>query len=338
MKPGQRKALVVTDQHVEHPHGEAVRQSLADGDWQSELFVMEPGELSKSLPVVSDMYDKLVEMKAGRQTVVFAVGGGVVGDTAGFVAATYARGIPFVQIPTTLLAHVDSSVGGKVGINHPKGKNLIGSFHQPLGVVIDTSTLNTLPERDYKAGLAEVIKYGVILDEEFFAYLEQNIEGLNHRAAEVMQTIITRSCRLKADVVEQDEFEHTGLRAVLNYGHTFAHAFEALCQYGELLHGEAVAIGMLHASRLAERLNMIDASVTQRQHALLEAVGLPTSLPEGLSFSVSEMLGRMRLDKKAVAGKLRFVLPTQIGEVKVVANINEDDVRALLTESGHPAN
>jgi 3-dehydroquinate synthase len=204
-----------------------------------------------------------------------------------------------------------------------------------MGVVIDTATLNTLPERDYKAGLAEVIKYGVILDDEFFEYLEQNIEGLNTRAADVMQTIITRSCRLKADVVEQDEFEHTGLRAVLNYGHTFAHAFEALSQYGELLHGEAVAIGMLYASRLAERLKMIDGSVTGRQLALLEAVGLPTSLPEGLLFSVEDILSRMRLDKKSVGGKLRFVLPTQIGEVKVMANINEDDVRAVLTDCGH---
>jgi 3-dehydroquinate synthase len=335
MKPGQRKALVVTDQNVEHLHGETVRQSLAEGGWESQLFVMEPGELSKSLPVISDVYDKLVEMKAGRQTVVFAVGGGVVGDAAGFVAATYARGIPFVQIPTTLLAHVDSSVGGKVGINHPQAKNLIGSFHQPMGVVIDTATLNTLPVRDYKAGLAEVIKYGVILDDEFFEYLEQNIEGLNNRAADVMQSIITRCCRLKADVVEQDEFEHTGLRAVLNYGHTFAHAFEALCRYGELLHGEAVAIGMLHASRLAERLKLIDGSVTHRQLALLEAVGLPTSLPEGLSFSADEMLGRMRLDKKSVGGNLRFVLPTQIGEVKVFADINEDDVRAVLKDCRH---
>ena len=335
MRPGQRKALIVTDQNVQNPHGEVVRNSLADGGWQCEMFVMEPGELSKSLPVVSDLYDTLVEMKAGRQTVVFAVGGGVVGDTAGFAAATYARGIPFVQIPTTLLAHVDSSVGGKVGINHPKGKNLIGAFHQPLGVVIDTATLITLPERDYKAGLAEVIKYGVILDDEFFEYLEQNAEGLNERTPEVMQHIITRSCRLKADVVEQDEFEHTGLRAVLNYGHTFAHAFEALCQYGELLHGEAVAIGMLYASRLAERLNMIDESVTERQLALVRAVGLPFSLPEQLNFSAEEMLARMRLDKKAVGGRLRFVLPTKIGEVKVVSNVGEDEVRAVLSDFGH---
>ncbi len=335
MQPGRRKALVVTDQNVAKPHGEAVYQSLAAGGWECELFVMEPGELSKSLPVVSDIYDRLVEMQAGRQTVVFAVGGGVVGDTAGFVAATYARGIPFVQIPTTLLAHVDSSVGGKVGINHPKGKNLIGAFHQPLGVVIDTATLKTLPERDYTAGLAEVIKYGVILDEDFFAELEQNAIGIKNRSAEILQSLIARSCRLKADVVEQDEFEHTGMRAVLNYGHTFGHAFENLCHYGELLHGEAVAIGMIYASRLAERVKLIDESVTHRQRALLEAVGLPTSLPEGLSFSVDEILSRMRLDKKAVSGKLRFVLPTRIGEVKVYPNIPEEDVRGLLQDFGH---
>jgi len=335
MQPGLRKALVVTDQNVERPHGEAVRKSLAEGGWQCDLYVMEPGELSKSLSVVSDLYDRLVQMKAGRQTVIFAVGGGVVGDTAGFVAATYARGIPFVQIPTTLLAHVDSSVGGKVGINHPQGKNLIGAFHQPLGVVIDTATLASLPERDYKAGLAEVIKYGVILDDEFFAELERKIEGLNNREPAVMQAVIARSCRLKADVVEQDEFEQTGLRAVLNYGHTFAHAFEALCRYGELLHGEAVAIGMIYASKLAERLKMIDENVTRRQRDLLEAVGLPTNLPAGLNFSADDLIGRMRLDKKNVSGQLRFVLPTRIGEVKVVKDVNEDDVRRVFNEFGH---
>jgi 3-dehydroquinate synthase len=331
MKAGQRSALVVTDQNAKDPHGEAVRKSLAEGGWRCEMFVMQPGEISKSLPVVSSIYDKLVEMRAGRQTVVFAVGGGVVGDAAGFASATYARGIPFVQIPTTLLSHVDSSVGGKVGINHPQAKNLIGAFHQPLGVVIDTATLNTLPERDYKSGLAEVMKYGVILDDEFFKYLEQNIAGLNSRAPDVMQTIIARSCRLKADVVEQDEFEHTGLRAILNYGHTFAHAFEALCHYGELLHGEAVAIGMIYASRLAERIGMADSSVTQRQLDLMEAVNLPTRLPEGMSFPADALLDRMRLDKKAIGGKLRFVLPTKIGEVKVVSNISEDDVRAVIS-------
>ena len=175
----------------------------------------------------------------------------------------------------------------------------------------------------------------MILDEEFFAELEQNIEGIHNRSPEIMQSLIARCCRLKADVVEQDEFEHTGLRAVLNYGHTFGHAFENLCHYGELLHGEAVAIGMIYASRLAERVKLIEEAVTRRQQALLEAVGLPTALPEGLSFSVEEILSRMRLDKKAVSGKLRFVLPTRIGEVKVYPNIPEADVRAVLKEAGH---
>eukprot|EP00913_Durusdinium_trenchii_P008836 g8302.t1 len=200
-----------------------------------------------------------------RQSILIAVGGGVVGDAGGFVAATYARGIPFVQVPTTLLAQVDSSVGGKVGINHPQGKNLIGAFYQPLGVVIDTATLATLPDRDYRSGLAEVIKYGVILDEPLFEFLEANVAGLNSRDRDVMRHVVSRCCRLKADVVEGDEQERTGLRAVLNYGHTFAHAYEALAGYGELLHGEAVAIGMIDASRLAERLGRIPAELTSRQ-------------------------------------------------------------------------
>ena len=239
-----------------------------------------------------------------------AVGGGVVGDAAGFVAATYARGIPFIQVPTSLLAHVDSSVGGKVGINHPRGKNLIGAFYQPLGVFIDTATLQTLPLRDYRSGLAEVIKYGMILDEEFFRFFEDHIDDLKNRNPEVMQQVIARCCRLKADVVEQDEQERSGLRAVLNYGHTFAHAFEALCGYGELLHGEAVSIGMVYAARLAERRGLIDATVTERQNTLLEAVGLPVRLPESAHLKTAEILDRMKLDKKTVGGELRFILPT----------------------------
>jgi 3-dehydroquinate synthase len=258
-----------------------------------------------------------------------------VGDTAGFAAATYARGIPFVQVPTTLLAQVDSSVGGKVGVNHSRGKNLIGAFHQPLGVFIDTLTLTTLPERDYRSGLAEVIKYGVSLDGEFFAYLEANVDGLNGRAPDVLRHVIARSCQLKAGVVEQDELEITGLRALLNYGHTFAHAYEALWGYGTLLHGEAVAIGMVHASRLAERLGRIDAAVTQRQARLLHAVRLPTDIPTG-PFDVDDVLDRMRLDKKSIDGKLRFVLPTSIGHVELVDSVSEPAVRSLLAEFSTP--
>ncbi len=324
-----RKAAIVTDMNVQ-PHAEAVQHSLAIDGWHTELIVIEAGEQSKSLSVMAVMYDRLVAMQADRKTLVVAVGGGVVGDAAGFLAATYARGVPFVQVPTSLLADVDSSVGGKTGINHPQAKNLIGAFHQPLGVFIDTDALGTLPDREYRSGLAEVIKYGVILDAEFFAYLEDNIAGLNDRDPDVLRHAIARSCRLKADVVEQDEYERIGLRAVLNYGHTFAHAYEALAGYGELLHGEAVAIGMVDASRLAERRGLIDASITERQGHLLNDVGLPTSRPAQANWPTDDILNRMRLDKKTLGGKLRFILPTKLGHVELFDDVPEDDVRAVL--------
>jgi 3-dehydroquinate synthase len=221
-------------------------------------------------------------------------------------------------------------VGGKVGVNLPQAKNLVGAFYQPLGVFIDTATLKTLPKREYVSGLAEVIKYGVILDAGFFEYLEEHLDDLNDRTPGVMKHVIARSCRLKADVVEQDEFERTGLRAVLNYGHTFAHAFEALAGYGELLHGEAVAIGMVYASRLAEKLGRIGPEVTSRQLEVLQAVGLPTDLPENCQFSSDGLLQKMLLDKKTVAGKLRFILPTQIGHVETVTDVPEQAVREIL--------
>jgi 3-dehydroquinate synthase len=300
-----------------------------------ERVVFEPGEPTKSLESAALAYDALVRIRADRRTVVLAVGGGVIGDLAGFVAATYARGVPFIQVPTTLLADVDSSVGGKVGVNHPQAKNLIGAFHQPLGVVIDTAVLDTLPDREYRAGLAEVVKYGVILDAAFFEFLEAHVGELSAREPRAVREAIARSCRLKADVVEQDEQELTGLRAALNYGHTFAHAFEALCGYGELLHGEAVAIGMLYASRLAERLGRIDASDTQRQVRLLELLCLPTQLDDPAGLSAADVLVRMRLDKKSLAGRLRFVLPTRIGHVELVDDVPESDVVLVLQERGH---
>ncbi|MFG0332528.1 MAG: 3-dehydroquinate synthase [Maioricimonas sp. JB049] len=324
-------AAVVSDRNVAS-HASRVTAGLHDAGFQTETVILEPGEKSKSMPVIASIYDRLVEMQADRKTVLVAVGGGVVGDAAGFAAATYARGIPFVQVPTTLLADVDSSVGGKVGINHPLAKNLIGAFHQPLGVIIDTEVLSTLPDRDYRAGMAEVVKYGVIQDAEFFGWLEENADILNERNADALRHAITRSCRLKADVVEQDEYERTGLRAILNYGHTFAHAFEALAGYGELLHGEAVAIGMIYASRLAERLGRIDAADTRRQHDLLDALHLPTSLAGRATLDADDVLERMKLDKKASAGKLRFVLPTRLGHVELVDDVPTDDVRAVLDE------
>jgi 3-dehydroquinate synthase len=224
---------------------------------------------------------------------------------------------------------VDSSVGGKVGINHPRGKNLIGAFHQPIGVWIDTTFLNTLPDREYRSGLAEVVKYGVILDAEFFSYLEQHAEAILQRDAECIRHVVARSCRLKADVVERDEREETGLRAALNYGHTFAHAFETVGGYGAWLHGEAVSAGMVCASRLAERRGLIDADVTERQRRLLQTFGLPIA-PQ--RWPVDELVATMRSDKKAVAGRLRFVLPKRMGEVAMFDEVPEEDVRVVLEE------
>ena len=327
---GVRKSLIITDCNVAVPHAERVGDSLREQQWAVETAQLEPGELTKRLDVAAQMYDRLIEIRADRQTVIVAVGGGVIGDLAGFVAATYARGIPFVQVPTTLLAQVDSSVGGKTGVNHPQGKNLIGAFHQPLGVLVDTATLNTLPDREYRSGLAEVIKYGVILDGEFFEYLEAHVTDLIDRRPDVMRHMIRRSCRLKADVVEQDEYERSGHRAVLNYGHTFAHALEALCGYGVLLHGEAVSIGMVCASRLAQAHGLVDAHVTQRQIDLVQAVGLPARLSPSAGCSVTEILDRMKLDKKTVHGQLRFVLPERIGKVNVYRDVPESLVETVL--------
>ena len=221
-------------------------------------------------------------------------------------------------------------MGGKTGINHPAAKNMLGAFHQPIGVLIDTEVLETLPSREFSAGMAEVVKYGVILDADFFAFLEQWADAICRRDPGVLRQVIARCCRLKSDVVEKDEFERTGLRAVLNYGHTFGHAFEALAGYGELLHGEAVAIGMCHASRLAERLGMIDAEATRRQESMLRTFGLPTRLPLDWRHSGDAVIERMQLDKKTVGGQLRFVLPKRIGHVEVINDVSEADVRAVL--------
>ena len=327
-----RTAAIITDDNVT-AHAGHVADSLQTSGWHVETITIPPGETSKSHATIATVYDRLVDMQADRRTAVIAVGGGVVGDAAGFVAATYNRGLPFIQVPTTLLADVDSSVGGKVGINHPRAKNLIGAFHQPATVLIDTAALATLPDRDYRSGLAEVVKYGVILDADFFQLLENSIDAINKREPHILRDIIATSCKLKAYVVERDEFELTGLRAVLNYGHTFGHAFEALGKYGELLHGEAVAIGMVYASWLAQRLGKIDAAVTARQIALLEALHLPTSLPNGLSFTPEAVLERMRLDKKAVAGRMRFILPTRLGHVELFDDVPDADVLGVLHDA-----
>ncbi len=320
-------AVVMSDRHVEHPYARAVAARLHDGGVRVDLLSIEPGEPSKSVASANHLWNALLAAGADRKTVIVAVGGGVVGDLAGFVAATYARGLPFVQIPTTLLAQVDSSVGGKVGVNLPGAKNMVGAFWQPLGVLIDTDTLSTLPDREYRAGLAEVVKYGVILDEEFFTWLEGHVQEINQRDPAALAHIVTRCCRLKADVVEQDERETTGLRAVLNYGHTFCHAIEATTGYGEYLHGEAVSIGMMCAARLAAALGRIDESLVVRQRDLLAALHLPLETP---AVAEEELLAAMQHDKKVEHGRLRFVLPTRLGHVELVGDVDPALARAAL--------
>jgi 3-dehydroquinate synthase len=328
---GRKSAIVVTDKNVV-AHAAVVQDSLNSAAWKTSCITLEPGEPTKTLSVIDGLYDRMVEAKADRKTVVVAVGGGVIGDAAGFLASTYGRGVPFVQVPTTLLAQVDSSVGGKVGINHSAAKNLIGSFYQPLGVCIDTSVLKTLPDRDYRAGMAEVVKYGVILDAEFFDYQAAHVSEINRRDPATLRYLVAQCCRLKAGVVEQDEYERTGVRAVLNYGHTFAHAFEALCGYGELMHGEAVSIGMLYASRLAELRGLIDSDMTARQLNLLRDLHMPTELPNPSDISADDIIEKMYLDKKTVGGQLRFILPTKMGHVTTFADITESQVRQVIAE------
>jgi 3-dehydroquinate synthase len=320
-------ALIITDSTVDELYADAAGDALVEEGWEASVLVFEPGEPSKSTEAADDLWNAMLAEGADRQSIVLAMGGGVAGDLAGFVAATFARGLDLFQVPTTLLAQVDSSVGGKVGVNLPGAKNMVGAFWQPRGVLIDVGVLDTLPDREYRAGLAEVVKYGVILDADFFAYLEEQVDAINRKDPAVLANIVQRCCRLKADVVEQDERETTGLRAVLNYGHTFAHAFEALGEYEALLHGEAVAAGMRCAIRLAERLGRIDAATVAWHDALLDALQLTTEPPEA---DGQELLRLMYRDKKVAAGRLRFILPDRIGHVELVDDVREEDVLAAL--------
>lgn len=319
--------VIITDDQVDLLYADKLGDQLAEDDWEVHVLVVDAGEQSKSVENVQELWETMLEEGADRKSIVLAIGGGVVGDLAGFAAASFARGLQFFQVPTTLLAQVDSSVGGKVGINLPGAKNMVGAFWQPRGVLIDVDVLRTLPDREYRAGLGEVVKYGIILDADFFAYLEQNIDPINAHHPAALTHMIERCCRLKADVVEQDECEISGLRAVLNYGHTFAHAFEAAGEYGKLLHGEAVAIGMECAARLAHHLGRIDEEFVRRQTALLKALHLPTEVPD---FDGDELVRIMRRDKKADEGRLRFVLPTKLGHVELVKDVRVDDVLAVL--------
>lgn len=325
---GGSLVFLVTDDNVGPVYAEAVTQSLQQAGFRVASEQLPAGEGTKTLRFASQLYDRMVDVNADRKTAVVALGGGVIGDLAGFVAATYARGVRFVQVPTTLLAMVDASVGGKVAVDHPRAKNMIGAFHQPALVLCDLDLLQTLPEREYRCGLAEVVKYGVILDVEFFEFLEANWKHVAARDPEVVRKIVARSCEIKADVVEKDERETTGLRAFLNYGHTFAHSLETAGDYSQLKHGEAVSIGMICASRLAQRLGMVDQEVTDRQVTLCGRLGLPVHAPANLLRH--DLVRLMRSDKKAVGSKIRFVLPTRIGEVVLKDGIPDALVREAM--------
>lgn len=326
-----RKALIVTDANVAAlPYPGLARDALAAIGIESTTAVVPPGEASKGLDTAATLYEKLVAMAADRHTLVVPVGGGVMGDLGGFIAATFARGLPLFMVPTTLLAQVDSSVGGKVGVNLPKVKNIVGAFHQPVAVWVDVASVNDLPDRELRCGLAEVVKYGVILDAPFFDELEANADAILARRPDLLRRIVARSCELKADVVSKDEREQTGLRAVLNFGHTIGHGVEATAGYGGgFQHGEAVAVGMVAESRLAERLGWVDAAFTERLVGLLGRLGLPTSLSGLDPAAILESMGR---DKKNKGGRIRLVLPRRMGEVELTDAASADDLRSLLED------
>lgn len=300
---------------------------------QVDVMQMADGEAEKNLQVYQQTMDFLLNARHNRSTCLIALGGGVVGDLCGFVAATFQRGVDFIQIPTTLLAQVDSSVGGKTAVNHPQGKNMIGAFHQPVAVLADTATLATLPAREYAAGLAEVVKYGVIEDAEFFEFLEHHCDDLLVKNGSVLSQVIVRCCAIKAAVVSADERE-SGRRAVLNYGHTFGHGIEKLCGYGQWLHGEAVAIGMVMAARLSTQVAGLEATIVPRLIALLTRLGLPTELDQASRqvATVDAMMDAMGLDKKVVDGRLRFVVVSELGQVQVRDDIDAEVVRKVLAQ------
>ena len=298
---------------------------------EQHVVILPDGEQYKTLASFSEIIDSLVNYKHHRSTTLIALGGGVIGDLVGFAAACYQRGVNFIQIPTTLLSQVDASVGGKTAVNHPQGKNLIGAFHQPSLVLIDTLVLVSLPEREFKAGLAEVIKYGLTADAEFFSWLEQHIEKVLRRDHQMLSHLIARSCGIKADIVAEDECEK-GRRAILNFGHTFGHAIESLTAYKRYLHGEAVAIGMLMACRLSCRLKYIDGVIVDRLTALLLCIGFELA-PSFPGYSSENMLATMCLDKKNTSRQPTLILLKQLGQADIVKTVNAEQIISVLLQS-----
>jgi 3-dehydroquinate synthase len=324
------RVLVVTNPTVSALYLDSVRKGLDRA--QIAVETLPDGEQFKTLATFTRLLDALVQARIGRDGAILALGGGVIGDIAGFAAACYQRGIAYVQMPTTLLAQVDSAVGGKTGVNHPAGKNLVGAFHQPRCVISDTATLRTLPDRELRAGLAEVIKYGLIHDAEFLAWLETHLEALLRREPQALEHAIRRSCEIKAGIVSQDEREQ-GARALLNLGHTFGHAIEAGTGYGEWLHGEAVGAGILIAASMSARLGWLSAPDVERVRTLLERAGLPLKPP---AIGRERALAHMQMDKKVRDGRVRLVLLKRLGSAELTANYDPAALQSVVQDSFGP--
>lgn len=324
-----KKLLLVANPHVFELYGQRAIASLEKAGFDVAYHLIPDGELHKTLTSVEGIYDAAYAHRMERSSGIVALGGGIIGDMSGFAAATWLRGIQFIQVPTSLLAMVDASIGGKTGVNHPLGKNLIGAFHQPRLVLIDPQVLNTLPVREFRAGMAEVIKYGIICDADLFEQLDavDDLSDYSHMPESLMQTILLRSCQAKAIVVSKDEKE-AGLRAILNYGHTIAHAIESITGYTAVTHGEAVAIGMVAAGEIAVRLEMWPKALSDRQTALIQKAGLPTQVPAGLDHE--QLITLLQSDKKVEDGKVRFILPTAIGAVDIVDSVPTEVVKDVL--------
>ncbi len=324
------KILIISNKEISQHYGNTVIKSIERIGIKPTLFLIEEGEDKKNINTISKIHDAAFNSKLERGSLMIALGGGVIGDMTGFAAATWLRGIGFIQIPTTLLSMVDASVGGKTGVNHPGGKNLIGAFHQPKLVLIDTGTLQTLPEREFRAGMAEVIKYAIIGDKLLFNILENTskINSLSNVGNNLVSEIIERSVSIKANIVVSDEKE-SGLRAVLNYGHTFGHVVETLCGYGNFLHGEAVAIGMIAVSELGLLRKSWKPDDSNRQKELILKAGLPTQWP---NLDEAKVLRTLQGDKKVKDGNIRFIIPTGIGSVEIFNNITKEEISKCLSK------
>ena len=320
LKPS--RVVIITHPSINSLYGEVVSNSFMAQGWDTDTIEVPEGESSKNLGQAEKLFDRLLELNCDRKSLLVALGGGVIGDLVGFVAATYQRGVPFIQIPTTLLSQVDSSVGGKTAVNHPKGKNMIGAFYQPRLVVIDLETLRTLPQKEYRAGLAEIVKYGVIADAKLFEFLETNYKKILNLDFECLSHIIETSCAIKAKVVEKDERE-SHYRMILNFGHTFGHAIESLTNYSRFIHGEAVSIGMVHAAELSHSMGKCSKDIPVRLAALLKNLGLPVDMP---NLDTASVVGSLYHDKKTMDRKIKFILVNQIGSIEIADQVLEEEI------------